>query len=84
MTTLVALTRMMAQYNHSVAPWDQCVAWRIFIEECRCDLRHLPWSDDAEFFVPEGFAQYWSLVAMGESKDFDPKSGDRLSSAFPA
>jgi len=81
MTTLIALTRMMESYSHAVAPTRECAAWQLFIEECRCDLHRLPWSDDADNFVPEGFAQYWSLVATGESRDFDPKSGDYLAGA---
>jgi len=81
MTTLIALTRMMESYNHAVAPESECLAWRKFIEECRCDLHRLPWGDEAENFVPEGFAQYWSLVATGESRDFDAKSGDYLAGA---
>ena len=52
-----------------------------FIEECRYDLHRLPSSDKADYVVPEGFAQYWSLVAAGESRDFDPKSGDYLAGA---
>ena len=70
MTTLIALTRMMESYNHAVAPTRECAAWRLFIEECSCDLHRLPWSDDADCYVPEGFAQYWSLVATGESAGF--------------
>jgi len=81
MTTLIALTRMMESYNHAVAPESKCSAWRRFIEECRCDLHRLPESENADLLVPEGFAQYWSLVATGESRDFDPKSGDYLASA---
>jgi hypothetical protein len=76
MTTLIALARMMERYNHAVAPMSNCLAWQKFIEECRCDLHCLPWGDNADCFVPEGFTQYWSLVAAGESGDFDPKSGD--------
>ena len=78
MTTLIALARMMERYNHAVAPKSNCLAWQKFIEECRCDLHRLPSSDKADLLVPEGFAQYWSLVSMGESRDFDPKSGDYL------
>jgi hypothetical protein len=76
MTTLVALARMMEQYNNAVAPQGQCLAWRKFMEECRADLHRLPSSETAHWLVPEGFAQYWSHVAAGESLDFDPKSGD--------
>jgi hypothetical protein len=82
MTTLIALTHMMESYSHAVAPTRECAAWRLFIEECRCDLHRLPWSDNADYYVPEGFAQYWSLVSMGESRDFDPKSGDYLAGAW--
>jgi hypothetical protein len=81
MTTLIALTRMMQSYNHAVASERECIVWQKFIEECRYDLHRLPWSDKANNFVPEGFAQYWSLVATGESRDFDPKSGDYLAAA---
>jgi hypothetical protein len=81
MTTLIALARMMESYNHAVAQESQCVAWDKFIEECRYDLHRLPSSDKADCVVPEGFAQYWSLVAAGESPDFDPKSGNCLSGA---
>jgi hypothetical protein len=81
MTTLIALTRMMESYSRAVAPTRECAAWRLFIEECSCDLHRLPWSDDADCYVPEGFAQYWSLVSMGESQDFDPKSGEYLAGA---
>ena len=56
MTTLIALTRMMESYSHAVAPESECLAWQKFIEECRCDLHRLPWGDEAENFVPEGFA----------------------------
>jgi len=81
MTTLTALTRMMEGYSHAVAPTRECAAWLLFVEECRCDLHRLPSSDKADLLVPEGFAQYWSLVSTGESRDFDPKSGDYLSGA---
>jgi hypothetical protein len=81
MTTLTALTRMMESYSHAVAQTRECEAWRLFIEECRCDLHRLPWSKDADCYVPEGFAQYWSFVATGESRDFDAKSGDYLAGA---
>ena len=81
MTTLRTLTHMMERYNDAVAPGSKCIAWQLFIEDCRCDLHRLPWSEAADLFVPEGFAQYWALVATGESVDFDPESGDRLASA---
>ncbi len=81
MTTLIALAHKMESYNHAVASDRKSLAWRRFIEECRDDLHRLPWSDDAEYFVPEGFWEYWSHVAAGESLDFDPKSGDELSRA---
>ena len=82
MTTLRALTLMMERYDNAVAPGSHSIAWQLFIEDCRCDLHRLPWSDAAELFVPEGFAQYWALVATGESRDFDPESGDCLAVAF--
>jgi hypothetical protein len=75
-STLIALARTMERYNHAVAPKSNCLAWQRFIEECRCDLHRLPWGDNADCFVPEGFAQYRSLISAGESRDFDPKSGD--------
>lgn len=78
MPTLSELARVMESYNRAVAPDRECQAWQIFIEECRRDLHRLPWSENTELFVPEGFAQYWSLVAAGESRDFDPKSGEYL------
>ena len=81
MTTLIALAHKMEIYNHAVAPDSKCVAWQKFIEECRDDLHRLPWSDDAGNFVPEGFWDYWSCVAAGESRDFDAKSGDGPSRA---
>jgi hypothetical protein len=81
MTTLIALTHAMESYNNAVAPGRECLAWQKFIEECRCDLHRLPWGDDADNFVPEGFAQYCSLVATGESRDFDAKCGDYLAGA---
>jgi len=74
MTTLIALTRRMESYNHAVAPGSKCPAWQKFIEECRCDLHRLPWSDKAENFVPEGFAQYWSLVAEAKAEISSPKA----------
>ena len=82
MTTLRTLTRMMGRYNRAVAPGSKCIAWQLFIEDCRRDLRRLPWSDAADVVIPEGFAQYWTLVAAGESRDFDPESGDYLADAI--
>jgi len=84
MITLLALTRMMERYNNAVAPGSKCTAWRTFIEACRSDLKRLPWSERAELFVPEGFAQYWTLVATGESLDFDAESGDSAREALLA
>jgi len=81
MTTLIALTRMMERYNHIVAPENECGAWRQFIEECGSDLHRTPWGEKADNVVPEGFAQYWRLVAAGESRDFDALSGEFLSRA---
>ena len=57
MTTLIALARMMESYNNAVAPKSKCPAWQQFIEECRCDLHRLPWSENADCWVPEGFGQ---------------------------
>jgi hypothetical protein len=76
MRTLRALTRMMERYNRAVAPGSNCAAWQLFIEACRYDLHRLPWSESAELVAPEGFAQYWTHVALGESLDFDAESGD--------
>ena len=81
MTTLIALAHKMESYNHAVTSDSKCVAWQKFIEECRDDLHRFLCSDDAGDFVPEGFWDYWSCVAAGESLDFDPKSGDEVSRA---
>jgi len=78
MTTLRALTRLMENYNYSVAPGSRCIAWQLFVDECQCDLRRSPWGGAAELVVPEGFAQYWTLVAAGESRDFEAETGDCL------
>jgi hypothetical protein len=78
MTTLIALGHMMESYNHAVAPDSKCGAWLKFIEECRDDLHRLPGSGEGAYFVPDGFWDYWSRVAAGESLDFDPKSGDEV------
>jgi hypothetical protein len=78
MTTLVALAHMMERYNQAVAPMGKCEAWQRFVEQCLWDLHRLPWSEKAMFVVPEGFAQYWMHVAAGESRDYDPASGDYL------
>jgi len=68
MTTLIALTRRMESYNHAVAPGSKCPAWQKFIEECRCDLHRLPWSDKAENFVRRASRNIgaWSPRAKAE------------------
>jgi hypothetical protein len=68
----------MAAYNRQVAPGSECNAWQDFVAECHRNYFIAPWDDLAAITVVDSaFVGYWTVVAEGNSPDYDD-AGSRV------
>ena len=56
------LLKAMREYNQSVAPGSECVAWQDYVEDCNLQYGDAPWRLTGEI-DDAGFAEYWHDVA---------------------
>jgi hypothetical protein len=83
MTTLSTVSRLMKEFNASVAPGSECAAWGDFVNDCKEHYGVMPWSDEAEEIEPsQNFVEFWLAVSNNETPDGGPyyydKDGSRL------
>jgi hypothetical protein len=78
-TMLKTINDEMWSYNQAIAYGSECNAWGDFVADSFDQCGVAPWADETGTIeTSPDFAQFWLAVAAGQSPDYAPDTGDRI------